>query len=194
MMGTARLTMMGVLAIAIVANVVQFAGIDEVAPENYEAINRKPSSDIVDISSRSAPVNRAYGLSWAIAAEQPDATVLVSADDESALVSLRAFILGFGEARSVSLASDSLHTLTTLEQLRANPQIISVERIVSDGHGHRLEDWLYIRGDCSDDSAPQLAIGHLPLDAETAADTQSDSGLALVVVDNCLLPNGGLSE
>ncbi|MBH0024992.1 hypothetical protein [Salinibacterium sp. SWN248] len=194
MMGTARLAMIGVLAIAIVLNTVQFLGIDEVAPDNYEAISRKPSSDIVEIAQRNAAVDRAYGLSWAISEQQPGAKVLISADDDTAFIGLRAFILGFGKASTVSLASDSLDELTTLEELRANPANASVQKFLGDGHGHRLEDWFYIRGECSDDSAPELAVGHVPLDAETAAETQSDTGLALVVVDSCLVPNGGLSE
>lgn len=193
-MGTARLAMIGVLAIAIVANIVQFAGIDEVAPDNYEAISRKPSSDIVEIAQRNAAVDRAYGLSWAISEQQPDADVLVSANDEDAFVVLRFLTLGFGKASTVSLASDSLDELTSLEELRSNSANASVQKFLGDGHGHRLEDWFYIRGECSDDSAPKLVMGHVPLDAETAAETQSDTGLAFVVVDSCLLPNGGLSE
>jgi len=186
--------MIGVLAIAIVANIVQFAGIDEVAPDNYEAISRKPSSDIVEIAQRNAAVDRAYGLSWAISEQQPGADVLISANDDMGFVVLRFLTLGFGKARTVSLAADSLDARTSLEELRSTPANAAVQKFLGDGHGHRLEDWFYIRGECSDDSAPNLVMGHVPLDAETAADTQSDTGLAFVVVDSCLLPNGGLSE
>lgn len=193
-MGTARLAMMGVLAIAIVLNTVQFLGIDEVAPDNYEAISRKPSSDIIEIAQRNAAVDRAYGLSWAISEQQPGANVLLSADDDDAFVVLRFLTLGFGKAATVSLASDSLADVTSLEGLLADPAVSSVETFLGDGHGHRLEEWFYVRGECADDAAPELAMGHLPLDTERAAASESDTGLAFVVVDSCLVPNGGLSE
>ncbi|EAR24695.1 hypothetical protein A20C1_11471 [marine actinobacterium PHSC20C1] len=183
-MGTARIAMIGVLAIAIVANMVQFLGIDEIAPDNYEAISRKPSSDIVEIAERNGAVNRAYGLYWMISEQQPDADVQVSADDSDAFVVLRFLVLGFAKADSASLGSHVLADATNLDDLLAHPGIASIETGLSDGHSHRGENWYYIRGECSDDDSPSLVLGHLP----------EESTQALVVVDSCLLADSGFNE
>ncbi|WP_341953812.1 hypothetical protein [Salinibacterium sp. TMP30] len=183
MMGTARIALIGVLAIAIVANILQFQSIDEAAPDNYEAISRKPSSDIVEIAGGNAAVNRAYGLYWAISEDQPAAEITMSANDEVAFVVTRFLTLGFAKAESFELSAISLSDETTLDSLLDSPDVSSVQTGLYDGHGHRSENWFYVRGTCDSADVPSLLIGHLP----------EDAGEAFVVVDSCLVPNSGVN-
>ncbi|MBH0099887.1 hypothetical protein I6E68_12155 [Salinibacterium sp. NSLL150] len=184
MMGTARITLIGVLAIAILANVVQFQSIDSVAPQNYQAVNRNISSNIVEIVSQDTAVKNIYGPYWALSEHQPDAVIRLSADDAEIFPLLQFVVMGYGRADSFSLASESLADVTSLDELLASPAVYSTTTGLASGHGHSEENWYYIRGECSRDDPSELVIGHL----------MDETDHALVFADSCLLPNGGLSE
>jgi len=183
-MGTARIALIGVFALSIAANVIQFGVIDAGAPENYQAISRKPSSDIVQIVSQDSAVERIYGPYWDISEQQPNADIVVSADDVDAFTALRFFSMGYGRADSITLSDTDLSDVTSLDELLEDPLVTSVKTGTSSGHGHSAEDRYYIRGECSDEDSPALVFGHLPV----------GSGHAFVIVDSCLLPNSGFTQ
>jgi hypothetical protein len=183
-MTTARATLTGVLVIAILVNIGQFYAVDASAPENYQAISRKPSSDIVDIVSQDPAVAKVYGPYWAISQERAEAAVQVSADDADSFRSFRFFSLGYGRAASVLLSTEVLADITSLDALLADAGVASVETGASAGHGHAEEGWYYIRGECSNVDSPSLIFGHLP----------DETREAFVIVDSCLLPKSGFNK
>jgi hypothetical protein len=178
------LALIGALAIAILVNVVQFRSADAAAPENYQAVIRKPSSDIVEVVSLNDSIRSYYGLYWAISEQQPGASVQISADGADDFPSLRFLALGYGKADSVVLSADVLGDSTSLAMLLADRDDISVQTGTSGGYVHRDENWYYVRGTCSDNSSPELVFGPLT----------EGFGQALVAVDRCLLTDGAFTE
>lgn len=103
-----RSIVFGVLIVAaIVFNLAQFRGIDRYSPDNFDALRRESTSDLLQISYRDCAMCRdRYGLHLALSLTAPGATVIVPtpnpyARDREVKQELAVRLVALGQAADV---------------------------------------------------------------------------------------------